>query len=310
MNDTTDTAAATAVAATAATTATTATAVPRIAQNTDLGEITRKTFWEKNECHFLGVGCIVLFLLAWQALPLVFTFSRGMTLFFTTPVEVFDRMFAMFGGQKLFDGDTIYSHLISSAKAFSAGLGLSVVVALPVGVILGRSRILDAMFDPFITAINATPRLVFLPIVMIWMGIGFATVTTIVFIGAVFPLLINTYAGVRNADRLLINVVRSFGANEWQINKLVVLPNSMPFIISGLRLAIGRAVLGIVVAEFFGGTTKGIGVVMVDASGKFHVDILFVGVLLFMALSLVMTSFVKLLENRLSRWRPEVVKTF
>ncbi len=304
MNDTTDTATATAVAATAAT------GVPRVAQNTDLGEITRKTFWEANESHILGAGFIILFLLIWQAVPLVFTFSKGMTLFFTTPVEVFDRMFAMFAGQKMFDGDTIYAHLISSSKAFSAGLGLSIVVALPVGVILGRFRTLDAMFDPFITAINATPRLVFLPIVMIWMGIGFATVTTIVFIGAVFPLVINTYAGVKNADKLLINVVRSFGANEWEINKLVVLPNSMPFIIAGLRLAIGRAVLGIVVAEFFGGTTKGLGVIMVDASGKFHVDVVFVGVLLFMTLSLIMTSGVKLLELRLTRWRPEKVKTF
>ena len=301
MNDTTDTATATAVAATA---------VPGVPQNTGLGEITRKTFWEANESHILGGGFLVLFLLIWQAVPLVFTFSKGMTLFFTTPIDVFDRMFAMFAGQPMFDGDTINVHLFASSKAFSAGLGLSIIVALPVGVILGRFRTLDAMFDPFITAINATPRLVFLPIVMIWMGIGFATVTTIVFIGAVFPLVINTYAGVRNADKLLINVVRSFGANEWEINKLVVLPNSMPFIIAGLRLAIGRAVLGIVVAEFFGGTAKGLGVIMVDASGKFHVDIVFVGVLLFMALSLIMTGFVKVLENRLSRWRPQVVKTF
>ncbi len=241
---------------------------------------------------------------------MVVTFSRGMTLFFTTPLQVFDRMFTMFAGQPMFDGSTIYAHLIASSKAFTAGLGLSIVVALPLGVILGRSRTLNAMFDPFVTAINATPRLVFLPIVMIWVGIGFETVMIIVFIGAVFPLLINTYAGVRNADRLLISVVRSFGASEWQINKLVVLPNSLPFIIAGLRLAIGRAVLGIVVAEFFGGTTKGLGVIMVDASGKFHVEVVFVGVLLFMTLSLIMTSFVKLLENRLSRWRPEVVKTF
>ena len=175
---------------------------------------------------------------------------------------------------------------------------------------LGRSDILNAMFDPFITAINATPRLVFLPIVLIWMGIGMWSVVIIVFIGAVFPLLINTYAGVRNADRVLINVVRSFGATEWEVNKLVVLPNSMPFIIAGLRLAIGRAILGIVVAEFFGGSAEGVGVIMVDAAGKFQVDIVFAGLIIFMSISLVMTAIVKVLESRFSRWRPEIVKTF
>ena len=80
------------------------------------------------------------------------------------------------------------------------------------------------MFDPFITAFNATPRLVFLPLLMLWFGIGLWSKVAIVFLGAVFPLLINTYEGVRNADKLLINVVRSFGAGEWDIARLVVMP--------------------------------------------------------------------------------------
>ena len=189
-------------------------------------------------------------------------------------------------------------------------VGDSIVVVLTQGVRLGGARTLKFMFEPFSTAINDTSRLVCLRIIMIWLGIGFWTVTTIVFIGAVFPLLINTYAGVRNADRLLINVVRSFGASEWEINKLVVLPNSVPFIIAGMRLAIGRAVLGIVVAEFFGGSSAGVGVIMVDAAGKFQVDIVFAGLIIFMTLSLIMTGIVKAIEHKFSRWRPEIVKTF
>jgi len=285
--------------------------LPGLAQNEDLGKITRKTFYEVNEPFLLGGGLILLFLLGWELVPHVVTLSEGMSLFFTTPIKIFERMYVMLdGSQKMFDGNYLSAHLAMSARAFLSGLGLSIVVALPVGVMLGRSKTLNAMFDPFVTAINATPRLVFLPIMMVWCGIGYWTVTLIVFIGAVFPLLINTYAGVRNADRLLINVVKSFGANEWQINKLVVVPNSMPFIIAGLRLAIGRGILGIVVAEFFGGTTMGLGVIMVNAAGKFQVDVVFVGLILFMALSLILTSIVKVLENRLGRWRPQVVKTF
>jgi NitT/TauT family transport system permease protein len=283
------------------------TAIPdaaRALQQDGLGEITRKTFWEANEKHFLGGGFILLALAVWEAVPHLVTFSRGMELFFTTPIAVFSKLLELMAGDKLWPA------LQFSSTAFSLGLGASIIVALPLGVVLGRSPILNAMFDPFITAINATPRLVFLPIILIWMGIGMWPVLTIVFIGAVFPLLINTYAGVRNADRVLINVVRSFGATEWEVNKLVVLPNSMPFIIAGLRLAIGRAILGIVVAEFFGGSSEGVGVIMVDAAGKFQVDVVFAGLIIFMSLSLVMTAIVKVLENRLSRWRPQIVKTF
>jgi NitT/TauT family transport system permease protein len=127
----------------------------------------------------------------------------------------------------------------------------------------------------------------------------------IVFIGALFPILINTYEGVRNADKLLINVVRSFGAKDWDIARLVVVPNSMPYIVAGLRLAIGRAVLGVVVAEFFG-SEAGLGVIMVRAASSYQVDIVFSGLIIFAALSLAMTGVVKMIENRLSRWRPQL----
>jgi NitT/TauT family transport system permease protein len=160
------------------------------------------------------------------------------------------------------------------------------------------------MLDPFITAFNATPRLVFLPLLLLWFGLGLWSKVMIVFIGALFPILINTYEGVRNADRVLINVVRSFGATEWGIARLVVVPNALPYIVVGLRLAIGRAVLGVVVAEFFG-SEDGLGVVMVRAASRFQVDVVFAGLIVFAALSLLMTGLVKLLEDRLSRWRPQ-----
>ena len=99
-------------------------------------------------------------------------------------------------------------------------------------------------------------------------------------------------------------MVRSFGAKEWDVARLVVVPNSLPYIIAGLRLAIGRAVLGVVVAEFFG-SESGLGVMMVQAAGRYQVDVVFSGLIVFAALSLVMTALVQVLENRLSRWRPQ-----
>ncbi len=267
-------------------------------------DINNPGFWEKNESLFLGFGFIALMIIIWQLVPSVFTLSKGMKLFFATPTMIVGAFGDLIASGKLWPA------LQFSASAFGLGLGLSIIVALPLGVVMGRSQVLSDMFDPFITAINATPRLVFLPLILIWFGIGMWSVIVVVFIGALFPLLINTYEGVKNADRLLINVVKSYGANEWEINKLVVIPNSLPFIIAGLRLAIGRAVLGVVVAEFFGGSSNGVGVIMVRASGSFQVDVVFAGLILFMAMSLILTGIVRSIEARFSRWRPQQTKSF
>jgi NitT/TauT family transport system permease protein len=272
-------------------------ALPATVDAADSGEPT-KSLWQRYDSIVLGTGSILALLLAWELLPRVFTLSAGTKLFFTTPSQVAGTLWNMFAT------GTIWAPLGVSASGFAIGLGLAVVVGLPLGVLIGRSKTLNAMFDPFITAFNATPRLVFLPLVMLWFGLGLWSKVVIVFIGALFPILINTYEGVRNADKLLINVVRSFGAREWDIARLVVIPNSMPYIVAGLRLAIGRAVLGVVVAEFFG-SEQGLGVMMVQAAGRYQVDVVFSGLIVFAVLSLIMTGLVQMLENRLSRWRPQ-----
>ncbi|WP_157100007.1 ABC transporter permease [Rhodoplanes sp. Z2-YC6860] len=257
-----------------------------------------KSLWRQIEPAALGTGSIVLLLIVWEALPHLVALSAGTKMFFTTPSRVGVTLWNM-----MVTG-TLWAPLGVSAAGFGIGLLLAIVVGLPLGVLLGRSRTLNAMFDPFITAFNATPRLVFLPLLMLWFGLGVWSKVVIVFIGALFPILINTYEGVRNADKLLINVVRSFGASEWDVARLVVVPNALPYIIAGLRLAIGRAVLGVVVAEFFG-AEQGLGVVMVQAASRYQVDIVFAGLVVFAVLSLLMTGLVRLLENRLSRWRPQ-----
>ena len=253
--------------------------------------------WRQIEPSVLGAAGIAALLLLWEALPHLVTLKAGTKLFFAPPSKVIGTLWGLFASGE------IWHPLYVSASGFAVGLGLAIIVALPMGVLLGRSPTLSAMCDPFVTAFNATPRLVFLPLVVLWFGLGLWSKVVIVFFGAVFPLLINTYEGVRNADRLLISVVRAFGAGEWAIARLVVIPNALPYIIVGLRLAIGRAVLGVVVAEFFG-SEDGLGVMMVQAASQYKVDIVFAGIIIFTALSLAMTTLVKLIEERLTRWRP------
>jgi NitT/TauT family transport system permease protein len=262
-----------------------------------------KNFYAEHESFILGTGFIVILLAFWESVPLWYTLPKGMALFFTTPSKV-----AAAFQQLLINGE-IEKHFYVSAVAFLAGLGLSIVVGLPLGLLMGRSQTLEALLDPYVTSFNASPRIVWLPLMILWFGIGIWSKIVIVFAGAVFPLLINTYTGVKNVNRVLVAVVRSFGANEWQLMKVVVLPNSLPYIIAGLRLAIGRAILGVVVGEFFG-SSQGLGYMIASAASNYKVDVVFVGVAIFMALSVILTLAVKRLESRLASWRPETAKTF
>jgi NitT/TauT family transport system permease protein len=263
----------------------------------------KKKLLADHEPVIFGAGFIVLLLAFWETVPLWYALPKGMALFFTTPSKIAGAFYEL-----LLNG-TIEKHFYVSAAAFLVGLGLSIAVGLPLGLLVGRSRMLEDILDPYITAANATPRIVFLPLLILWFGIGIWSKILIVFAGAVFPLLINTYAGVKNVNRVLVNVVRSFGASEWQLMRIVVLPHAVPYIIAGLRLAIGRAILGVVVGEFFG-SSEGLGYMIAAAATNYKVDVVFVGVAIFMALSVALTLLVKQLEARLASWRPEAAKAF
>lgn len=260
-------------------------------------------FYTEREHHILGGGFILLLIIAWESVPHLVALPRALSLFFTTPSKVWETFY------ELMVRNEVQAHFYVSAVEFLLGLGLAILAGLPLGLIMGRSSVADAMLDPYVTALNATPRIVFLPLLILWLGLGIWSKVMIVFIGALFPLLINTYEGVKHVDRVLVNVVRSFGANEWQVVKMVVLPNSLPYIVVGLRLAIGRAILGVVVGEFYG-ATKGLGAMMARAASAYQVDVVFVGVAIFMGFSLIFTLTVKKIESNLNRWRPEAVKTF
>lgn len=256
------------------------------------------SWWQRAEPSILGIAGIGIVLILWEALPYLVTMRAGTKLFFTPPSEVATTLW------QLFASGAIWEPLGVSAAGFAVGLGAAILVGLPLGILIGRSETLNALFEPFITAFNATPRIVFLPLLVLWFGLGLWSKVVIVAIGAVFPLLINMHEGIRNSDRLLISVVRSFGAKEWDVIRLVVLPNALPYIAAGLRLAIGRAVIGVVLAEFFG-SDQGLGVMMVQAASQYKVNVVFAGMIVFMALSLTMTGVMKVAEARLSRWRPQ-----
>ena len=144
-----------------------------------------------------------------------------------------------------------------------------------------------------------------LPLVIIWLGIGILSKVGIIFLGAVFPMLINARDGVKTTPFNLINAARSFGASEWQVFKSVVFPSTVPFVLTGLRIAVGRALVGVLVGELYA-ATAGIGFMITVAGATFQTDKVFVGVLIFAIAGIILTDILDRIEHRFDKWRPQV----
>jgi NitT/TauT family transport system permease protein len=206
---------------------------------------------------------------------------------------------------QLFTSGEIYNDLYVSGIEFFWGYILSVIVAIPFGIAIGWYKKFAYICDPFVNAMNATPRVALLPLVIIWLGIGILSKVGIIFLGAVFPILINTRDGVKTTPINLLTAARSFGASEWQIFKSVVLPSTVPFIITGLRLGVGRALIGVMVGELYA-ATAGIGFMITVAGATFQTDKVFVGVAIFAISGMALTELINRYENRFNKWRPKV----
>jgi NitT/TauT family transport system permease protein len=236
---------------------------------------------------------VVLFLAIWQLAA-----SAGWVnpLFTSSPVGVVEALVRL-----IQDGE-LSQHLVASGKLFGLGFLLSVVFALPAGILLGWYGRLSAVFDPFLQTLYVAPRIALIPVIFTWFGVGLRSQVVIVFITAFFPLLINTVAGVRAIDPALLRVARSFMARDRTIFWTLALPSALPFIISGLRLSMGMALIGVVVAEFFTGNV-GLGALITTAGLSLQTDVAFVGVLVVTAFALLLNALLSRLEARVSAWK-------
>jgi ABC-type nitrate/sulfonate/bicarbonate transport system permease component len=254
-------------------------------------------FYLNQEKKILGTSAVVVFLTIWELTGGVFQLVNPM--FMSSPSLIFKA------AVQLFASGEIWNDLRVSGIEFFWGYVLSVVVAIPFGIMVGWYKRASYLFDPFINAMNATPRVALLPLVIIWLGIGILSKVGIIFLGAVFPILINTRDGVKTTPYNLLTAARSFGASEWQIFKSVVLPSTLPFILTGLRLGVGRALIGVMVGELYA-ATAGIGFMITVAGATFQTDKVFVGVLIFALSGMISMELLTKLENRFDKWRPKV----
>lgn len=191
---------------------------------------------------------------------------------------------------------------LTTMNALLVGYLLSVVVGLIVGVILGRWKVAARVLEPYIDAVYATPRVVIVPLVILWFGVEYTGRVFIIWLGTVIPIIINTAIGVRNARQDLIDVAKSFGANERELARHVVIPGAVPYIVAGLRIAAGRALVGVVVAEIFLNLT-GLGGIIQTEAQYFRTARMLGAVLVIGALGTIFIGSLGALERRFASWR-------
>ncbi|HEV7665058.1 MAG TPA: ABC transporter permease, partial [Chloroflexota bacterium] len=213
----------------------------------------------------IGSATVVSFLIVWQ----IIAFRRIVPeLFLPGPTDIATAFAAYVAkGQ-------IWPDMWISGQELAFGFLLSIVFGLPLGILMGWYRRLNMALDPFVTFFYSIPRIALTPLLIIWFGIGINSKIAVVFLGAIFAILINTAAGVRNLDPALIKAARSFGASDAQLFRTIVLPGTVPFILTGLRLGLGHALTGVVVGELIA-AQAGVGLMMATAGATFQTSKVF-----------------------------------
>lgn len=192
--------------------------------------------------------------------------------------------------------------LLDSIAIYLGGYAAAILVGIPLGLVMGTMRTLGKTVEVFVYALSATPRVAFIPLIIVFLGLGPQAKILIVFLGAVMPILINTYAGAQNSDQELIEMARSVGARRRRIFGSIILPGAVPFILVGLRVGATIGLINTVVAELYT-AVKGLGGLLAIYGNTFRMAEYFVIVLTLALIGVVVTEALRFLEIRLGRWR-------
>ena len=194
---------------------------------------------------------------------------------------------------------------IDSLRPFFLGYGLAIVIGVPLGLVIGRFRVAEAALGIYVTAGYAMPLVALVPLLILWLGLGFAVKVAVVFLMALFPICINTWLGVIAVPKTLIEVGKSFVAPDFVILRRIVLPATLPYIMAGIRLAVGRAVVAMVIAEFFT-TISGLGAVIINSANNFDTATMFVPIIILMVMAVGLNGLIGFVERRVAPWQAEI----
>ena len=239
----------------------------------------------------IRTAAVAVFFVIWEY------FGRRMDPIFMAPPSAIFK-----AALELAQSGALGKALVQTLWPFAVGMALTVAVGIALGILMAQWRTLEYVLDPFVNALYAVPRIALIPLIILWAGLEFAGKVAILVSVAIFPITVNTYSGIRDVRGSMLEIGRAYGATEWQIFWKIVLPAAIPFIMAGIRLAVGLAIIGIIVAEFFT-AISGLGGMIVEYANVFATAKLFVPIIVIALVGVVLTELVMWLERRMSRWR-------
>ena len=251
-------------------------------------------FFGEHRRLWLALGSVLFLIGSWE---FVLTYIFPLDPFFFTKPSLIGVAF-----KEQVQGSKLWHDLAVSSQAFLWGFSFAVIVGIPVGLVMGWRKRVEYALDPFLTALYASPLVALAPLFIIVFGVGVLGKAALVFLLAIFPFIFNTFAGVKSTDALLINVIRSFGGTEKDLYLKVILPSTMPYIIAGARIAIGRGLVGIIVGEFYA-ASEGIGFAISQAGDTYRLPDMFVGIIILSLIAIILTELMRKLELTLAPWR-------
>jgi len=241
--------------------------------------------------NLIRTASVIVFLILWEIYgrrtdPILFTYPTAIAVAFW----------------KLLISGELVQQLLVSLSALASGFGASLVLGVILGLAMGRSRLAEAALQPHINALYATPQVALTPLLMMWLGLGFAVKVAVVFLFAFFPILINTASGAKNVSASMVEVGRAYLAPPRQILFKIVFPAALPFIMAGVRIAIGRGLVGMIVAELFTAIT-GLGAMLSLYGNIFETAKMFVVIIILALLGIGLIHASQALERRLATWK-------
>lgn len=258
---------------------------PGTARRSRSGRLTPAKRWT------LRLTSVVVILAAWQVYG-----SRINPILLSDPAAVASAFVAM-----IRDG-TLPHALASSLVVLGLGLAAGGIAGVVLGLACGRSEAFDALLELPVNALYAVPAVALIPVIVLWFGFGVPSKTIVVFLFVVFPVLINTTRGVREVDPELIEVARSFCSSERKMWTDLILPSALPYIVTGLRQAIGRALIGVIVAEYYT-ALSGLGDLISTNASNFRTARMFVPIVVIAIIGVVLTALLEWAERGLVQWR-------
>ena len=199
----------------------------------------------------------------------------------------------------------LWTALLESLQPFVIGYGLAIVIGVPLGLLIGGFRVAEAALGIYVTAGYAMPLVALVPLLILWLGLGFAVKVAVVFLMALFPISINTWLGVVAVPKTLVEVGKSFVAPDLVILRRIVLPATLPYIMAGVRLAVGRAVVAMVIAEFFT-TISGLGAMIINSANNFDTATMFVPIIILMLMAVGLNWLIGFVERTVAPWQAEI----